>query len=82
MYDLNVLGKSVCTVITLANWNWFKEWEHNRVLKRGPRYENLKNTLADKMWQQVLTLYPQLKDKVCCPLLKLLTFLQSLIMIV
>lgn len=57
-------GKSVCTVVTLANYEWFQKWEEERVLKRGDEYESIKNNLGRRMWDQVLAVYPQLADKV------------------
>ncbi|XP_070565727.1 all-trans-retinol 13,14-reductase-like [Ptychodera flava] len=57
-------GKSVCIVITLANWEWFKDWENERVMKRGEEYDWLKNAIGERMWEQTCLLYPQLKDKV------------------
>ncbi len=62
--SLLILGKSTCTVITLANWEWFEQWKDARVMKRGEEYERIKNGIAQRMWEQVLAFYPQLKDKV------------------
>jgi len=57
-------GKSVCTIITMANWKWFEDWENEKVLKRGDDYESIKVAIGRKMWEQTLALYPQLADKV------------------
>ena len=57
-------GKSACTVVTLGNWDWFAEWEDERVMKRGEKYEAVKDEMAKKMWEQVLAYFPQLKDRV------------------
>jgi len=57
-------GKSVCTTVTLANWEWFSQWEKERVLKRGEDYESVKMAIGRKMWEQVLAIFPQLADKV------------------
>lgn len=56
-------GKSVCTVVTFANWEWFKQWQNERVNKRGQDYEAVKMAIARRMWQQVTNIYPQLADK-------------------
>lgn len=56
-------GKSNCTVVTLANFKWFEDWEKERVMKRGEDYEEIKMRLAEKAWEQTLRFYPQLKDK-------------------
>lgn len=57
-------GKSTCTVVTLANWDWFSAWENERVMKRGEDYDAIKEAIGRRMWEQVCKLYPQLKDKV------------------
>jgi all-trans-retinol 13,14-reductase len=57
-------GKSVATVITLAKWDWFKKWQHERVMKRGEDYEAFKNAIGRRMWEQALTMFPHLADKV------------------
>lgn len=57
-------GKSVCTVVSLGSWKWFSEWEQERVKKRGSDYETIKTAIGRKLWNQVLTYYPQLEDKV------------------
>ena len=54
----------MCTVVTLANWDWFKEWEDGKVNKRGFEYDRIKNNIGDRMWEQVVKHFPQLKDKV------------------
>lgn len=56
-------GKSNCTIVTLANWEWFAEWENERVKKRGGEYDDLKNRIAEKVWEQTCRYYPQLKEK-------------------
>ena len=50
--------------MTLGNWDWFAEWEDERVMKRGETYEAVKDEMAKKMWEQVLAYFPQLKDRV------------------
>lgn len=62
-WDERYPGKSNCTIITLGNWDWFKEWESERVNKRGAEYEELKMRLAEKAWEQTCRFYPQIKDK-------------------
>lgn len=57
-------GKSTCTVITMARWDWFSKWADERIMKRGTEYEAMKNQFGQRMWEQTLTLYPQLRDKV------------------
>lgn len=57
-------NKSTCTVVSLAQWEWFSEWKDERVKHRGGIYDEKKEILKEKIWGQVLKLYPQLKDKV------------------
>jgi all-trans-retinol 13,14-reductase len=57
-------GKSVCTVITMANWEWFAPWEQEHMSKRGDDYNSVKNQIGRRMCEQVLALYPHLADKV------------------
>ena len=56
-------GKSVCTIVTLAKWEWFYQYKDERVMKRGVDYEARKSAIGRRIWEQVLTIYPQLEDK-------------------
>lgn len=57
-------GKSTCVIITLAPFEWFKDWEDKEVMHRGKDYDSLKTVLGNRIWAQVLEMYPQLEDKV------------------
>jgi all-trans-retinol 13,14-reductase len=57
-------GKTVCTLVTMAKWEWFHQWQNERVMKRADDYQVLKKSIADRMWRSVLQFYPQLEDKV------------------
>ncbi len=52
----------------MAKWEWFAEWKDKQVMKRGDEYNYIKDGIGHHMWEQCLTLYPQLRDKVniCC----------------
>ena len=54
----------MCTVITLARWEWFEQWQAERVKKRGDDYESFKSAIGERIWRQVLAMFPQLEDKV------------------
>ena len=57
-------------MITLARWEWFEQWQAERVKKRGDDYESFKSAIGERIWRQVLAMYPQLEDKVrlsCVP---------------
>ncbi len=55
---------STCTVVTLSKWEWFSDWKDKPVKKRGDDYNYVKDRIANRLWEQCLTLYPQLRDKV------------------
>ena len=57
-------GKSTCTLILVANWEWFAQWKDERVKKRGDDYEQVKNTLAAKARTQLLKLFPHLEERI------------------
>jgi len=57
-------GKTTCVIVTLAPFEWFKDWEDKKVMHRGKDYDSLKTVLGKRMWAQVLEIYPQLEDKV------------------
>jgi all-trans-retinol 13,14-reductase len=57
-------NKSSATIVTFANYNWFRKWEDGRVMHRGDDYDAFKKTLGDMVWEQTLSLFPQLRDKV------------------
>lgn len=63
LWDQKSPGKSNCTIVTLGNWDWFAKWENERVKKRGDDYDDLKTRMAERIWEQTLRYYPQLKDK-------------------
>ncbi|KAK3760737.1 hypothetical protein RRG08_027307 [Elysia crispata] len=62
-WDNKFPGKSSVLVITLASWEWFKEWKEEKLRHRGDRYENIKDVIGRKMWQQCVDLFPQLDGK-------------------
>jgi len=56
--------KSTCAIVTLANWDWFKQWEDRQVKKRGDDYEEVKDAIGHKMIEQTCKLFPQIRDKI------------------
>ncbi len=65
LFTLLFADKSVLTVVTLTNYEWFKSWENEQVKKRGDLYEQFKLDIQNRIWEQVLAYLPQLEDKVC-----------------
>uniref|UniRef100_A0A8C5D219 All-trans-retinol 13,14-reductase-like n=1 Tax=Gouania willdenowi TaxID=441366 RepID=A0A8C5D219_GOUWI len=57
-------GKSCMTLLTMARYEWFEEWEGTRLGKRGQDYLDLKNSMAQELLDWALTIFPQLRDKV------------------
>ena len=58
-------GRSVCEIISPVPYKWFEGWQDEYTEgKRGDHYQTLKSTLGDRMWNQVLKIFPHLKDKV------------------
>ena len=53
-------GKTTCAIVTLANYEWFSKWDGARVGKRGDDYEEIKNRIGERMWQQTCKLFPQI----------------------
>jgi len=60
----NRAGKSTCAIVTLANWEWFKQYENKTVKRRGDEYTELKDCIGHQMIEQVTKLFPQLQDKI------------------
>jgi len=55
-------NKATCAIVTLGNWNWFKEWVDKPVKKRGDGYEEVKQSIGHQMIEQTCKLFPQLRD--------------------
>lgn len=53
------------TLLTMARYEWFEEWEGTKLGKRGQDYVDLKNSMAQELLDWALTIFPQLRDKVC-----------------
>ena len=59
-------GKTTCTVIALAPYEWFERWKDEKMGKHSRDYHDLKKALGNKIWAQVLEMFPQLDGKVIC----------------
>uniref|UniRef100_A0A3B4TSH5 All-trans-retinol 13,14-reductase-like n=1 Tax=Seriola dumerili TaxID=41447 RepID=A0A3B4TSH5_SERDU len=57
-------GKSCMTLLTMARYEWFEEWEGTKLGKRGQDYLDMKNSMAQELLEWALTIFPQLRDKV------------------
>ena len=56
-------GKTTCAIITVTPYEWFEEWNEEKVMHRGEDYHALKTDIARRMWGQVLEMFPSLEDK-------------------
>uniref|UniRef100_A0A3Q2GD46 Amine oxidase domain-containing protein n=1 Tax=Cyprinodon variegatus TaxID=28743 RepID=A0A3Q2GD46_CYPVA len=57
-------GKSCMTLLTMARYEWFEDWEKTKVGKRGQEYQDMKESMAKELLEWALTIFPQLRDKV------------------
>ncbi len=57
-------GRSTIEIITVAKYDWFKEWENTRWKKRGEEYDALKEKLAQRMLAHLYKYEPQLEGKI------------------
>ncbi|XP_008328829.1 putative all-trans-retinol 13,14-reductase [Cynoglossus semilaevis] len=57
-------GKSCMTLLTMARYEWFEEWEGSKLGRRGQDYLDLKNAMAQELLDWALIIFPQLRDKV------------------
>ncbi|MEZ5027024.1 MAG: NAD(P)/FAD-dependent oxidoreductase [Chitinophagales bacterium] len=57
-------GRSTIEIITLAKYDWFKEWENTRWKKRGEEYDALKENLAQRLLKHLYKYEPQVKGKI------------------
>ena len=49
------------TIVTLSNYNWFKEWENRPCKRRGDDYDAYKKTLGYKCIDTACDLFPKIK---------------------
>jgi all-trans-retinol 13,14-reductase len=57
-------GKSTIDIITLLPYEIFESWEGSRWMKRGEKYEDLKNMITDRLLDHLFQHFPHLKDKI------------------
>ena len=48
-------------LITLANYEWFKQWEGEPCTRRSDDYESIKKTIGQKMVDQASDLFPSIR---------------------
>ncbi|XP_046894720.1 all-trans-retinol 13,14-reductase-like [Hypomesus transpacificus] len=57
-------GKSCMTLLTMARFEWFEEWQDTSLSRRGQDYLELKMAMAHELLDWALDIFPQLRDKV------------------
>ncbi|XP_077360739.1 all-trans-retinol 13,14-reductase-like [Festucalex cinctus] len=62
--DIRQPGKSCMTLLTMARYEWFEEWEGTKIGRRGQDYLDLKNGMSQELLKWAITIFPQLQDKV------------------
>lgn len=63
------------TLVSFANYEWFKEWKDAKVTNRGADYKELKQTFIDSALEMVMEIYPKItRDKVRMSMLFMLFF--------
>ncbi|XP_034046293.1 LOW QUALITY PROTEIN: inactive all-trans-retinol 13,14-reductase-like [Thalassophryne amazonica] len=62
--SIRLPGKSCMTLLTMARYEWFEEWDGTKQGKRGQDYLDLKNSMTQELLDWALTIFPQLQDKV------------------
>ncbi|KAG2461035.1 RETST reductase, partial [Polypterus senegalus] len=63
-FELRHPGKSCMTLLTMARFEWFEEWQDKRVKNRGEDYECLKMGIAHALIKWATEMFPQIEDKV------------------
>ncbi|XP_014674280.1 PREDICTED: putative all-trans-retinol 13,14-reductase isoform X2 [Priapulus caudatus] len=56
-------GKSTATLITLCNYEWFAQWDAERVKNRGDDYDTIKMAMGQHLLRRLYELYPHLEGK-------------------
>ena len=56
-------GKATIEIITVMEYDWFKQWDGTRWKKRGEEYETFKEQIAQRLLEHLYMVEPQLKGK-------------------
>ncbi|XP_067088727.1 all-trans-retinol 13,14-reductase-like [Osmerus mordax] len=57
-------GKSCMTLLTMARFEWFEEWQDTSMSRRGQDYLELKMAMAHELLDWALHIFPQLRNRV------------------
>ncbi|MDT0552415.1 phytoene desaturase family protein [Urechidicola vernalis] len=59
-------GKSTIDIITLVPYELFEPWKDSKWMKRGESYDDLKESIAQRLFEVLFKQLPYLKDKIDC----------------
>ena len=63
-HDANYPGRSTIEVLTMCEYDWFKQWKGTPWGKRGTDYEAYKEELSQKLLKVLFKHFPHLKGKI------------------
>jgi all-trans-retinol 13,14-reductase len=63
-FETRFPGKATLEVVSLAPFEWFKEWDGTKWKKRGEDYEALKEKFTQRLLEALYTQHPQLEGKI------------------
>ena len=52
-YEDRYPGKTTCAIVTATPYKWFEQWKEEKALHRSQDYEDFKNSIGEKLWQEV-----------------------------
>ncbi|KAG2381945.1 hypothetical protein C9374_005737 [Naegleria lovaniensis] len=61
----SVGNKVSAILLTFSKYEWFSDWEHQRVTNRSVDYEDLKQGLSNRAVELFYEKFPQLRDSQC-----------------
>ena len=62
MFASICLDRSVMMIMTCAPYSWFEKWSNVEQEKRNDEeYESIKNAIGQKLIDQIVHLYPNIK---------------------
>ncbi|HMU97444.1 MAG TPA: NAD(P)/FAD-dependent oxidoreductase [Chitinophagales bacterium] len=63
-FDEKYPGRATIEIISVANYDWFTEWENSRWKKRGENYETFKEKIAQRLLAHLYKVEPQVEGKI------------------
>jgi all-trans-retinol 13,14-reductase len=63
-WDKRFPNKTTIEIITLAPYEWYKQWADKRWKKRGPEYDALKEKFSQRLLEALFQKHPELRGKI------------------